>query len=179
MGRLIVDAATSLDGFWADAFGRSVISVDDLHGSGFSGRLDGVCGAVVMGRRSYELSEDTEWIAHAYAEVPIFVVTDGQPVVAPASAARISLLQTYPAAFRAAREVAGDKAVLVVGEAGSMRAALRSGEADEIWLRMLSRTLGKGTPLFEDGIPVENYFVSELETTADGVHMHLERRLDA
>jgi hypothetical protein len=43
----------------------------------------------------------------------------------------------------------------------------------------MSRTLGGGSPLFDDDIPVENYFVSEMETTPDAVHMHLERRLNA
>jgi hypothetical protein len=69
--------------------------------------------------------------------------------------------------------------VLVVGEAGALKAAMRTGEADEIWLRLMSRTLGGGSPLFDDDIPVENYFVSEMETTPDAVHMHLERRLNA
>ncbi|EJL25025.1 hypothetical protein PMI02_03345, partial [Novosphingobium sp. AP12] len=74
---------------------------------------------------------------------------------------------------------AGDRTVLVVGEAGALKAAMRTGKADEIWLRLMSRTLGGGAPLFEDDIPVENYFVSEMETTPEAVHMHLEKRLNA
>lgn len=178
MGRLIVDAASSLDGFWADARGRSVVSAADLHGSGLSGRLDEVCGAVVMSRRSFELSADTGWIEEAYpAKTPVFVVTDA-PSAIPAQGV-FHFMTNYTAAFAAAQEAAGDKAVLVVGEGGAMRAALGSSDADEIWLRVVSRTLGNGAPLFEDDIPVENYFVSELDTTADAVHMHLARRLDA
>lgn len=178
MGRLIVDAASSLDGFWADARGRSVFCTSDLHGSGLSGRLDEVCGAVVMSRRSFELSEDTAWIAEAYpGKTPVFVVTDA-PLAIP-SHGDFHFVPTYADAFAAAQDAAGDRAVLVVGEAGAVKAALRSGHADEIWLRMMSHTLGKGAVLFEDDIPVENYFVSELDTTADAVHMHLERKLDA
>ncbi|PNU06361.1 dihydrofolate reductase family protein [Novosphingobium guangzhouense] len=178
MGRLIVDAASSLDGFWADARGRSVLGAGDLHGSGLSGKLNSVFGAVVMSRRSFEQSDDIGWIADAYSgKAPVFVVTDA-PLRIPARG-DFHFLPTYADAFAAAQQAAGDAAVLVVGEAGAVRAALRSGEADEIWLRLMSRTLGKGSAVFEDGIPVENYFVSELDTTADAVHMHLERKLDA
>lgn len=177
MGRLIVDAASSLDGFWADAGGRSVVGIGDLHGSGLSGKLDSACGAVVMSRRSFEQSDDTGWIEDAYSGIaPVFVVTDA-PLAVPARG-QFHFLPTYAEAFAAAQRAAGDSAVLVVGEAGAMRAALRSGEADEIWLRVMSRALGHGAALFEDGIPVDNYFVSALDTTADAVHMHLERRLD-
>lgn len=176
MGRMIIDAATSLDGFWADTRGRSVFSPRDLDGSGLSGRLGDVCGAVVMSRRSFELSADTGWIGEAYAaQTPVFVVTDAPH----AHQSGFRFLATYANAFAAARDAAGERAVLVVGEAGALKAAMGTGEADEIWLRLMSRTLGEGTPLFEDDIPVENYFVSEMETTPDAVHMHLGKRLES
>lgn len=177
MGRLIIDAATSLDGFWADTCGRSVFAMGDLHGSGLSGLLEEDCGAVVMSRCSFELSEDTGWIAKAYAaQTPVFVVTDAP--MRPACRG-FHFVKTYAAAFRAAQKVSGDKPVLVVGEASALKAAMDTGEADEIRLRVITRTLGEGAALFEDGIPVDDYFVSEMETTPDAVHMHLERKLDA
>jgi dihydrofolate reductase len=174
MARMIIDAATSRDGFWADTLGRSVLSPRDLDGAGLSGCLSGVCAAVVMSRRSFELSEDTGWIGEAYAaQTPVFVVTDDPP----AQQRGFAFLDSYARAFAAAKAAAGDGAVLVVGEAGALKAAMRAGEADEIWLRLMSRTLGGGATLFEEDIPVENYFVSEMETTPEAVHMHLERRL--
>jgi len=177
MSRMIIDAATSLDGFWADVGGASVFRSADLHGSGLSGRLPEVCGAVVMSRRSFELSEDTDWIGDAYAaQTPVFIVTDTLVANAPHG---FRFLDSYSAAFAAAKATAGDRAVLVVGETGAMKAALGSGEADEIWLRMTPRTLGGGAPLFDDDVPVENYFVSEMETSAEAVHMHLEKRCNA
>lgn len=174
MGRMIIDAAASLDGFWADAGGKRVFSEKDLQGSGLSGRLSGVCGAVVMSRRSFESSDDKGWIAEAYAgQTPIFVVTDDLAN----DANRIRFVSSYAEAFAQAAQVAGEAAVLVVGEAGALKAAMRTGDADEIWLRLMLRTLGGGASLFEDGIPVADYFVSEMETGPDAVHMHLEKRL--
>ncbi|HUD27985.1 MAG TPA: riboflavin biosynthesis protein RibD [Novosphingobium sp.] len=176
MGRMIIDAATSLDGFWADIGGRSVFSARDLDGAGLSGRLPETCGAVVMSRRTFDLSEDTAWIGEAYAaQTPVFVVTDAPP---PGDPHGFHFVESYALAFAQAKDAAGDRAVLVVGEASALKAAMRTGEADEIWLRMTPRTLGEGTPLFEDDVPVEDYFVSEMETTPEAVHMHLEKRLD-
>ncbi|MFC6622395.1 dihydrofolate reductase family protein [Novosphingobium panipatense] len=178
MGRLIVDAASSLDGFWADAGGRNVLSTADLDGSGLSGRLEMACGAIVMSRRSYELPGDVGWMAEAYPPgTPVFVVSETAP--AAPSGDNFRFMPDYAAAFAAAQDAAGDRPVLVVGEAGAMGAALGSGQADAIWLRVLSRTLGRGAPLFEEGAPVQNYFVAELETTPEAVHMLLERRLQA
>ncbi len=178
---MIIDAATSLDGFWADSRGRCVMRIADLQGSGLSGRLGGVCGAVVMSRRSFDLSGDPSWIGEAYAaQTPVFVVTDTPIASVPASGPPgLRFLGSYAAAFAEAREAADGRAVLVVGEAGALKAAMGTGEADEIWLRMTPRTLGCGSALFEDDIPVENYFVSEMETTPDAVHMHLEKRVGA
>lgn len=177
MSRLVIDAAASLDGFWADARGRSVLSPGDLHGSGLSGRLADACGAVVMSRRSFDISGDTGWIGEAYAaQTPVFVVGEEVPVQAMRG---FRFLDTYSAAFAEAKAAAGERVVLVVGEAGALKAAMGTGEAHDIWLRLMARRLGDGAPLFEDGIPVENYFVSEMETTPDAVHMHLELRLDA
>jgi len=175
MGRMIIDAATSLDGFWADARGHSVFRAEDLQGSGLSGRLSDVCGAVVMSRRSFEIGEDTSWIGAAYAaHTPVFVVTDAVP----APIAGFRFFDSYGAAFAGAKAAAGERAVLVVGEAGALRATMRAGEAHEIWLRLSARTLGEGAPLFEDDVAIGDYFVSEMETTSDAVHIHLERRCD-
>lgn len=178
MGRLIVDAASSLDGYWADVRGRNVFDASELQGAGLSGRVSGRYGAVVMSRRSFESSANSDWIAEAYpAETPIFVVSD--QVLAFSGQRQVRVMRAYSEAFRAAQIAAGDGAVLVVGDAGAVEAAMGSGQGAEIWLRMVSRTLGKGTPLFEDGLPVDKYFVSEMDATGDAVHMHLERRVPA
>lgn len=178
MGRLIVDAATSMDGFWADADGQSVLPLKNIRDARLSSPSPAGCGAVVMSQRSLESSAYVGRAVQAYAaHVPVFVVGDDM-ATAGHGKRRIRFVETYPAAFAAARAEAGDKAVLVLGEAGALGAALQSGEADEIWLRVVSRTLGAGAPLFDDGAPVDGYFVSEMETTPDTVHLHLERRLD-
>lgn len=168
MSRIIIAAATSLDGFWADARGRSILPVESIPDR----RLAGRCGAVVMGERAYR-SADASVLADAEAP-PLFVVADPPLADGPAD---VLFLPTFAAAFSAARKAARGKAVLVLGETSTVTAALRSGEADEMWLQVVSRTLGQGAPLFEEPVGMDDYFVSEMETTPGAVRMHLERRL--
>jgi len=171
MGRLIVDAATSLDGFWADTCGRSVVPGEHVRDTRMAERFADGCGAVVMSCRSLASAPD-----HGYtAGAPVFVVGEDM-ATAGAGRTHVQFIETYAAAFGAARAAAGDKPVLVLGEASALRAAMGSGEADDVWLRVISQTLGAGSPLFDDAIPVADYFVSEMRTTPGAVHMHLERR---
>ncbi|MFC0204096.1 riboflavin biosynthesis protein RibD [Novosphingobium soli] len=181
MGRMIVDATTSLDGFWADARGRSVLPAEERGASGLPESFEQACGALVMSGACLDAGAHAGGIERAHdSRVPVFVVDERRPprTRSEAAPAPVHFVESYPAAFRAARAAAGDKAVLVLGEARSLEAALGTGEADEILLRVVSRTVGAGAPLFTADIPVENYYVARMETTTVAVHMHLERRLD-
>ena len=136
MGRMIIDAATSLDGFWADARGNSVLSAEEMHRSGMLPSLKDVCGAVVMSRRSFDMVRSPDWFAENYElQVPIFVVTELPPERQPRENARLTFhfVATFAEAFEQAERAAGDKAVLAVGEATTVQAALLSGAADEMW----------------------------------------------
>lgn len=170
MSRMIIAAAVSLDGFWADSGGRTVLPVERFRND----RITPRCGAVVMGEGAYRAGGVSALAGTGHLRPPLFVVSEAPPPEAPPG---ISFMPTFAAAFAAAREAAGAKAVLVLGEASTVTAALRSGEADEMWLQVVSRTLGQGAPLFDDQVRVDDYFVSEMEATSGAVHMHLERRL--
>lgn len=179
MGRMIIDTATSLDGFWADARGNSVLSAEEMHRSGMLPSLKDVCGAVVMSRRSFDMVRSPDWFAENYElQVPIFVVTELPPERQPRENERLTFhfVATFAEAFEQAERAAGDKAVLAVGEATTVQAALLSGAADEMWLRIAPRATGGGTPLFSPGLPGKDFYVSALDATAGTVHMKLQRR---
>jgi dihydrofolate reductase len=176
---MIIDAATSMDGFWADARGESVFPVEEMHRGAMLAPLIAACGAVVMSRRSFELVRNPDWFADNYElQVPIFVVTDDPPERHPKENADLQFyfVEDFQEAFEQAELAAGEKAVLALGEASTVQAALLSGKADELWLRVVARATGGGTPLFSPGNPGKEFFVSEMETTAAGVCMKLERR---
>ncbi|AIT79539.1 dihydrofolate reductase family protein [Novosphingobium pentaromativorans] len=182
MGRMIIDAATSMDGFCADARGQSIIPIEALNRADLRQPLVSACGAVVMSRRSFDTVTDPDWFADNYElQVPIFVVSDDSP---PArypkenERLRFHFLDTFTEAFERAEQAAGEKAVLAIGEASTVQAALLSGMADEMWLRVIAKETGGGTPLFGPGKPGKEFFVSAVETTPGAVHMKLERRVE-
>lgn len=179
MGRMIIDAASSLDGFCADSRGKSVFPVAEIHRSEPLASPTDVCGAVVMSRHSFETVHDPDWFADNYElQVPIFIVTETPPECHPKENDRLSFhfVSSFLDAFRDAEAAAGERAVLVIGGAGTVRAALLSGMADEMWLRIVARSTGGGTPLFSPGLPGKDFYVSALETTRGAVHMKLQRR---
>jgi len=181
MGRVLIDAAMSLDGFWADAAGQSVFPVDEMHESGLIEPIARRCGAVVMSRRSFEMADDPDWYADNYElQVPIFVVTDDPPKKTPKGNDRLSFefVADFATALTRARLAALPLDVVVIGEASAVQSALSSGAADEIYLRIVSRETGGGTPLFVPGMPDDRFHAREIVETPGAVHLHLQRSAD-
>ena len=87
MARVIVGMTTSLDGFVADQSGsveRLYPDLAALHGTAYMSALIGETGAVLMGRRAFEMAEDPDWFVGNYEfQVPIFVLTHRPPRVTP------------------------------------------------------------------------------------------------
>ena len=182
MGRIIIDAATSLDGFCADARGEGVFPVEEMHRARMLAPLIATCGAVVISRRSFEMVGDPDWFADNYElQVPIFVVTEAPPERCPKENKRLKFhfVSSFAEALQRAQQAAGDKAVVAIGGPCTVQAALLSGQADEMWLRIVDRATGGGTPLFSKGLPGKDFYVSELETTRGTVLMKLQRRSEA
>ena len=182
MGRMIVEAATSIDGYWSDADGVNVFPVDAARRARMVAQLSESCGAVVMSAKAFAAAGEPDWYADNYElQVPIFVVTDRAPVPAPRENARLHFhfLPDFASALAAAQKEAEEKAVLVIGGARTVSAALNTGKIDEIWLHVMAHALGRGAPLFDEEMPFADYFVSEMENTPSAVHMRLERRHQA
>ncbi|MGH9224099.1 MAG: hypothetical protein ACRD2W_10045 [Acidimicrobiales bacterium] len=83
MGRVIVGMTISVDGFVQDASGSAERLYPDLaalRGTPFMDGLIDQTGAVLMGRRSYDMAEDPDWYVGNYEfQCPIFVVTNHPP----------------------------------------------------------------------------------------------------
>src|SRR5436853_7939959 len=93
MGYVIAGQTISLDGFVADANGSAeplYPDLADLQGSEYMNGLIEETGAVVMGRRSFEMPDDPDAIADEYEfQAPIFVVTHHPPPVTPKENERV------------------------------------------------------------------------------------------
>ena len=117
--------------------------------------LDGMrggVGAILMGRRSYDLAEgDGGWDDGGPAgPVPCFVLTHNAPDPATVRAPSVFTFITdgIHSAVERAKAVAGDKVVAVHG-ASAAQQCLAAGLMDEILVSLAPVLLGSGTRLFE------------------------------
>jgi dihydrofolate reductase len=109
--------------------------------------LDG-CGAVVMGRTSFDKNEgDGGWgDSGPIGDIPCFVVTHHAPTTSYPSVFTF-VTDGVASAIEQAKSVAGDKVVGLHG-ATVMQQALPLGLVDEIRVHVVPVLLGGGTPLF-------------------------------
>lgn len=157
MTRVIAGMTMSLDGFVADREGGvEALYADfaELHGSAYMEEMIAETGAVLMGRRTFDMAGDPDSYADDYEfQAPIFVVTHRPPARHPRENDRLTIAFVTdgiePAVARAVA-AAGDRAVTVVGGAEINRELLRAGLVDELHVDIMPVFLGGGLRLFDD-----------------------------
>ena len=160
MARLIAGMTVSLDGYVQDAGGSAAAlytDLADLQDSPYVKAMQDETGAVLMGRRTFEMAGDTDSYADSYElQVPIFVLTHTPPAVAPKRNERLSFtfvtdgVESAVAQAAAARE----RAVTVVGGVDLNRQLLAAGLVDELRVDVMPVLLGAGLRLFDGTPPV-------------------------
>ena len=86
MGQVIAGMTTSLDGFVADAdgnVGRLFADLADLRRTPEMEATIAETGAVVMGRRAFEMADPDFYVGNYEFQVPIFVLTTHPPARTP------------------------------------------------------------------------------------------------
>ncbi|MEO3810957.1 dihydrofolate reductase family protein [Sphaerisporangium sp. B11E5] len=162
MSRIVLDVSVSLDGFTTGPNVREEEPMGDggerLHewhaGKGPDGEADagvlresdGTIGAVLVGRRSFDLGLGP-WGGTPWPGVPTFVVTHRTREDLLGDNGGTFAFDGLEAAARRAEEAAGDKDVWVLG-ADVARQLLRAGLLDEVRIHLVPLLLGEGTPLF-------------------------------
>jgi len=154
MAKVIVGMTMSLDGFVNDRHGSVARLYPDLAALRKTEMLqDAIAntGAVVMGRRAYEMANG-DFTGYEF-QVPIFVVTH-HPPKAPAKGENSKLSFEFvgdlDTAVAKAKKVAGNKWVTVVGGASTARQCITLGLADEVHVGIVPVLFGEGLRLFED-----------------------------
>lgn len=157
MTRVIAGQTVSLDGFATDKQGSSAAlypDLADLRGGSYMNALIEETGAVIMGRRAFEMPEDPDTIADEYEfQTPIFVITHHPPAVPPKENERVRftfVTDGVSSAVTQARAAAGDRAVQVVGGVDVIRQLLRAGLVDELRLDVMPVLLGSGLRFLDD-----------------------------
>lgn len=154
MASVIIGATVSLDGFMSDRNGDLSLLYPDLEALRETEMLREeirVTGAVVMGRRAYDMAQG-DLTGYEY-QTPIFVLTHRAPDRQP-KGVNDQLTVTFVAdgvesAIAQAKAAAGGKHVTVVGGADTARQCLRAGLVDEIHMGIVPILLGDGLRFFK------------------------------
>jgi dihydrofolate reductase len=131
-------------------------------------------GAVVMGRRMFDLGEEP-WGEEPPFDVPVFVVTHRprKPVTRTATTFMF-VTDGIDSALQQAGAAAGDKDISLAGGANLVQQCLRAGLIDEVQLHVAPVLLGDGKRLFDD---LEQPAALELVRVADSPGVtHLKYR---
>ena len=152
-GRVVVQAAMSLDGFIAGP-DHDMDWVFDYTTPEEFPDIVAATGAMLSGRRSYDVGQRDAGkpSGEAYGgawDGPVFVLTH-EPPAQPGGVTFLS--GDIGAAVAKARSAAGDKDLVIIG-ADVARQCLERGLVDELLLLLLPVMLGAGTPLYSPGGP--------------------------
>ena len=172
MAKVILGMTISLDGFVADETGsaaRLYPDLDDLRGTDYMDALIGETGAVVMGKRAFEMGDPDSFVGNYEFQVPIFVLTHEPPDVMPKQDERLTftfVTDGVESAIAQAAAAAGDKAVQVVGGVEVAQQLLAADLVDELCLDVMPALLGSGLRFFPssglEGLQLEKISVQEI-----------------
>ncbi len=155
MPKVIVGMTISLDGFVADQHGSAGRLYPDLvalRDTAYMKDAIEQTGAVLMGKRTFEMAEPDSYVGNYEFQVPIFVLTHHPPKVAPQQDELLTftfVTDGLKSAVAQARAVARDKAVQVVGGVNVAQQLLGAGLVDELHVDVMPVFLGSGLRAFE------------------------------
>jgi dihydrofolate reductase len=159
MATVIAGMTTSVDGFVADARGsvRTLYpDLADLQGTAYMNAAIEETGAVLMGRRTFEMADPDSFVGNYEFQVPIFVLTHRPPATPPKQDERLTftfVTDGVDSAIAQASAAAGDRAIQVVGGASVVQQLLRAGLVDELRIDVMPVVLGDGLRLLENVDP--------------------------
>src|SRR5438132_2833925 len=145
----------SLDGFVADQNGNAGRLYPDLVALRYTAYMKDAIeqtGAVLMGRRTFEMGDPDSYVGNYEFQVPIFVLTHHPPSVAPKQDEHLTFTFVtggVESAVSQARAAARDKAVQVVGGVSIAQQLLGAGLVDELHVDIMPVFLGIGLRSFE------------------------------
>lgn len=152
MAKVYFGMIVSLDGFVNDREGKIGTLYESYKPHAATQEADENTGAVVMGRNSFEMAEDTDGYADHYEfQVPLFVLTHTPPNIHPKENDKLTITfvtDGIEEAIRQAKIAAKGKDVLVLG-ANVCQQLLQANLADELQIAFAPVLLGKGVRFFE------------------------------
>ena len=154
MGKVVGGMTFSLDGFVSDPQGGVERLYPDLEALGQTEMLQEeirATGAVVMGRRSYDMGGPDAFDEGYEYQVPIFVLTHHVPAKKPKGSASLTVTFVTAGIAQAmaqAKAAAGERNVMLIG-ASINQQCLAAGLCDELHIGIMPVLLGGGLRFFE------------------------------
>lgn len=188
MGKAVLDVSISLDGFIT---GPDVSHEQPLGQGGerlhdwtrdakeevMQGGTTATTGAIVTGRRTYDLVDGWGGKGHRIVGVPVFVLTHHVPAIIPQGPTPfIFVTEGIVSALQQAKKAAGDKQVYVMGSGSLTGQCLQAGLLDEILLHLVPVLLGQGTRLF-DHIGITPIQLEPMQVIEEAAVTHLRFRV--
>jgi dihydrofolate reductase len=182
LAKVIVGMTISLDGFVADQNGNAGRLYPDLAALRYTAYMKDAIeqtGAVLMGRRTFEMGDPDSYVGNYEFQVPIFVLTHHPPSVAPKQDEHLTFTFVtggVETAVSQARAAARDKAVQVVGGASIAQQLLGAGLVDELHVDIMPVFLGTGLRSFEGSSP-ESLRLEKISVQEVGARTSLRFRM--
>lgn len=182
MGSVVLDMAMSLDGIIAGTndedyglheyfFAPSSLTAQVIE-EGIN-----MTGAIIMGKRSYEIGAQQDGFADNPYKAAHFIITHHIPQkIAKGAESFVFVTDGTESALRQAQVAAGAKDVVIGGGANIAQQFIKAGLLDEIQIHLIPKLLGRGIRLFDQlgSEPIELKSTRVIEST--GV-THLKFRI--
>jgi len=159
MTKVVIDIAMSLDGYVAGPNDSPEHGLGE-HGGGRIMGWDHTqrneitpdnTGAMITGRRTYDLTNGWNGTHDLGNGIPVFVLTETAPTEVPKGGTPFTFVQDgIESAVKQAKAAAGDKIVYVIGGASVIQQLLNARLADELRVHIAPVFVGDGIALFKD-----------------------------
>ena len=157
MGKVILDMSVSLDGFIAGPNDEDMtlhnwyFSSDDPRNKENVEELVKSLGAIIMGRRSYDLGDQQDgFVDNPYDAINVVLSHTVPKKPAKGNTKFIFVSDGLESALQKAKVASGDKDVAIGGGASIAQQFLKVGLVDEIQLHIIPIIIGDGIRLFGD-----------------------------
>ena len=174
MSKVVIDIAMSLDGYVAGPNDNPEHGLGEHGGSRIMGwdhterhRIitPGEVGAMISGRRTYDLTNGWNGTHDLGNNIPVFVLTKSAPAKVPQGDTPFTFVTDgIESAVAQARAAAGDKMVYVIGGASVIQQLLNARLADILRVHIAPVFVGGGISLFKD----MDYEISMTQTEVRG-----------
>lgn len=196
MAKVVADISVSLDGFvtgpgpdlehglgaGGEALHTWAFAGDAIDAEVLAETVDAT-GVVIMGRRLFDIvdgpygwNDEVGYGAAAAGQQPVLVVTRTPPETVRLADRFTFVVDGAGSAVSKAIAMAGDRDVVVMGGAETIRGCLEAGLLDELRLHLSPVLLGSGTPLFVPGTAPRN--LRQIHVRPSGTATHLTYRVD-